>query len=80
MARCMFCESGISVRRINAEKKIRGKIVTLAAAPVYYCEQCKETFFTASTLACFNYIRDLSLDAKSVLFKYEDINARLNKN
>ncbi len=47
--RCLFCDRTTTVHHINAQKRIKGKIVTLTNAPVYYCAHCKETFLSKET-------------------------------
>ena len=75
--KCMFCGKNTSIHLINAQKKIRGKIITLANAPVYYCESCNETFTSKETQDVFRYIQDRSLDDKCILFNYDDMSKKL---
>ncbi|HOA54258.1 MAG: YgiT-type zinc finger protein [Acetivibrionales bacterium] len=75
--RCLFCDRTTTVHHINAQKRIKGKIVTLTNAPVYYCAHCKETFLSKETQDVFRYIQDRSLDAKRILFNFEDMVKRL---
>jgi YgiT-type zinc finger domain-containing protein len=75
--KCMFCSKETTLHSINAQKKIRGKIVTISNAPVYYCEDCKETFMAKETQDVFRYIQDRNLEEKRILFDYQDISKKL---
>lgn len=75
--KCMFCGKNTSIHTINAQKKIKGKIVTLTNAPVYYCADCKETFLSKETQDVFRYIQDRSLEEKYILFNFEDMSKKL---
>lgn len=75
--KCMFCGKNTSKHTINAQKKIKGKIVTLTNAPVYYCADCKETFLSKETQDVFRYIQDRSLEEKYILFNFEDMSKKL---
>ncbi len=75
--KCMFCSRTTSIHIINAQKKIRGKIITLKNAPVYYCEQCQETFTSKEVQDVFRYIQDRNMDEQYVLFNYEEISKKL---
>ncbi len=75
--RCLFCGKNTTLHNINAQKKMRGKVITLTNAPVYYCSECKETFMSKEAQDIFRYIQDRSLDAKSILFSYEDMIKKL---
>ncbi len=75
--KCMFCGKNTTIHTINAQKKIRGKIVTLTNAPVYYCSSCKETFLSKETQDVFRYIQDRSLEEKYILFNYEEMSKKL---
>jgi YgiT-type zinc finger domain-containing protein len=71
--KCLFCSKNTTIHIINAQKRIRGKIVTLTNAPVYYCDQCKETFQSKEVTDVFRYIQDRSLEEKNLLFNYDDL-------
>lgn len=75
--KCMFCGRTTSIQIINAQKKIKGKIITMKNAPVYYCEQCKETFTSKEVQDVFRYIQDRNLDEQYILFNYEDMSKKL---
>lgn len=75
--KCMFCSRTTSVHIINAQKKIKGKVITLTNAPVYYCEQCKETFTSKEVQDVFRYIQDRNLDDKNILFNYEEMSRKI---
>lgn len=71
--KCMFCGSITSIHNINAQKKIKGKIITLSNSPVYYCDRCKETFTSKEVQDVFRYIQDRGLEEKNILFNYDDM-------
>ena len=75
--KCLFCGKQTTIHNINAQKKIRGKIITLAGAPVYYCQPCNETFQSKETQDVFRYISDRNLDEKLILFNYEDMSKKI---
>lgn len=75
--KCLFCNKTTSVQIINAQKKIKGKIITLKNAPVYYCEQCNETFMSKEVQDVFRYIQDRNLNEQYILFNYEDMSHKL---
>lgn len=75
--KCMFCSKVTTLYNINAQKKIRGKVVTISNAPVYYCEACKETFMAKETQDVFRYIQDRNLEEKRILFDFEDMLKKL---
>ena len=75
--KCMFCSKETTLHTINAQKKIRGKTVTISNAPVYYCEDCKETFMAKETQDVFRYIQDRNLEEKCILFEFQDISKKL---
>lgn len=75
--KCMFCGKNTTLHCINAKKSIRGKVITLTNAPVYYCDSCKETFLSKETQDVFMYIQDRSLDAKYILFNFEEMVKKL---
>ncbi|NJD01871.1 MAG: YgiT-type zinc finger protein [Ruminiclostridium sp.] len=76
--KCLFCGKPTTLHNINVQKKIRGKVITLSNAPVYYCQPCKETFQAKETQDVFRYIYDNNLDEKLILFNYDDISQKLN--
>ncbi len=75
--KCMFCGKETTFHSINAQKKIRGKIITVSNAPVYYCQDCKETFMAKETQDAFRYIQDRSLEEKRLLFDFQEISRKL---
>jgi YgiT-type zinc finger domain-containing protein len=75
--KCMFCSKETTLHSINAQKKIRGKLVTLSNAPVYYCRDCKETFLAKETQDIFRYIQDRNLEEKYILFDFREISKKL---
>lgn len=75
--RCLFCNQNTTIHFISAQKKIKGKVITLTNAPVYYCSQCKETFLSKETQDVFRYIQDRSLDEKCILFNYDDMSKKI---
>lgn len=75
--KCLFCGRTTSVHIINAQKKIKGKIITLTNAPVYYCDQCKETFTSKEVQDVFRYIQDRNLDEQYILFNYEEMSRKI---
>lgn len=75
--KCLFCNRTTSIQIINSQKKIKGKIITLTNAPVYYCEQCKETFTSKEVQDVFRYIQDRNLDDQYILFNYEEMSKKL---
>ena len=77
MIKCLFCSRATTLHNINAQKKIRGKIVTVTNAPVYYCQECKETFLAKETQDVFRYVQDRNLEEKRILFDYEEIARKL---
>lgn len=77
IVKCMFCGKTTSIQIINAQKKVKGKIITLKNAPVYYCDQCKEVFTSKEVQDVFRYIQDRNLDEQYILFNYEDMSKKL---
>jgi YgiT-type zinc finger domain-containing protein len=75
--KCMFCGKSTSIHIINAQKKIKGKIITLTNAPVYYCDSCHETFVSKEVQDVFRYIQDRKLEDRSILFNYEEMSKKL---
>ncbi|HEX3029954.1 MAG TPA: YgiT-type zinc finger protein [Clostridia bacterium] len=79
LIKCLFCGKPTTLHKINAQKRIKGKIITLAGAPVYYCAPCKETFLSKETQDVFRYIQDRSLEEKGILYQFDDIMVRIKK-
>jgi YgiT-type zinc finger domain-containing protein len=77
--KCIFCHKETTIHSINAQKKINGKVVTITSAPVYYCKDCDETFLSKEAQDVFTYIKDRNLDAKSILFNFEEISKKVYK-
>ena len=77
LIKCLFCGKPTTIHKINAQKKINSKIVTLKNAPVYYCNDCDETFLSKEAQDVFSYIRDRSLDAKTILYEFDDMIKRI---
>jgi len=75
--KCLFCSKNTTIHYINAQKRIRGKIITLTNAPVYYCDNCKETFTSKEVQSVFRYIQDRSLDEKCILFNFDDMSKKI---
>lgn len=75
--KCIFCGRQTTIHRINAQRKISGKIVTLSNAPVYYCAPCKETFFPKETQDVFKLIQERNLQDKTILFQYDDMKKKV---
>ncbi|NMA33471.1 MAG: YgiT-type zinc finger protein [Clostridiaceae bacterium] len=75
--RCMFCDGNTTIHNINAQKRVRGKMITVTNAPVYYCDNCNETFLSKETQSVFRYIQDRRLDEKRILFNFDDMVNRL---
>ena len=75
--KCLFCSKPTTLHNINVQKKIKGKVITLTGAPVYYCQPCNETFQAKETQEVFRYISDLGLDEKLILFNYDDMSKKL---
>ena len=71
--KCLFCGKNTVIHNINAQKKIKGKIITLSNAPVYYCDTCKETFTSKEVQDVFRYIQDRGLEEKGLLFNFDDM-------
>lgn len=71
--KCLFCGKPTTIHQINAQKKINGKVVTLSNAPVYYCKPCDETYLSKEAQDVFSYIRDRNLDAKSIIYNFDDM-------
>ena len=75
--RCLFCSKATSFHKINAQKKINGKIITVTNSPVYYCADCKETFLSKEAQGVFDYVRDRGLGEKGLLFNFEDLTKKV---
>jgi YgiT-type zinc finger domain-containing protein len=75
--KCLFCEQKTTVHYINAQKRIRGKMITVTNAPVYYCDSCDETFMSKEAQDVFRYIQDRNLDARKILFNFDEMVNRL---
>lgn len=73
LIKCLFCGKPTTLHKINVPKKMKGKVVTLTNAPVYFCKPCNETFIAKETQEVFRYIQDRNLDDKLVLFNYDDM-------
>ena len=76
--KCMYCSTLTSSHKINVQKKINSKVVTLTNAPVYYCKPCDETFLASETLNALTYIKNGSLESKRILFEFEEINRKVS--
>lgn len=77
--KCMFCGKTTTIHKINAQKKINGKIVTVTDSPVYYCDKCNETYLSKEAQDVFSYIRDRNMEARTILFNFEDMSKRVYK-
>lgn len=75
--KCLFCSKSTTIHMINAQKKIKGKIVTITNAPVYYCDKCQETFQSKEVQDIFRFIQDRSLEEKNLLFNYDDMSKKI---
>lgn len=75
--KCLFCGKSTTIHKISAQKKIRGKVVTLTNAPVYYCDQCKETFQSKEVQDVFRYVQDRSLEEKNLLYNFDDMSKKI---
>ena len=76
--KCLFCSKSTKLYYISAQKRIKGKIITITNAPVYYCDQCRETFQSKELQDAFRYIQDRNLADKSLLFNYDDLSKKIN--
>lgn len=77
LIKCLFCGKTTTLHRINAQKKINGKVITLSNAPVYYCAPCKETFVSKEAQDVFSHVKDKGLENKSILFNFDDLFKKL---
>lgn len=77
--KCLFCGKPTTIHKISVQKKINGKVVTLTNAPVYYCKPCDETFLAKETQDVLGYVRDRNLDARSILFNFDDLTKKMDK-
>jgi YgiT-type zinc finger domain-containing protein len=75
--KCLFCGKPTTIHKINAQKKINGKVVTVTNAPVYYCAPCEETFLAKETQDVFTYVKDRGLENKSIIFNYDDMQKKI---
>ncbi len=75
--RCLYCGKDTTIHKINAQKRIKGKVVTIKNAPVYYCAPCNETFLSKETQDVFRYIQERNLEDRSVLYDYDDMARRI---
>ena len=75
--KCLFCGKPTTIHKINAQKKINGKVVTLTNAPVYFCADCKETFLPKETQDVFTYIKERNLDNKLILFSFDELSRKI---
>ncbi len=73
LIKCLFCGKKTTLHRINAQRKINDKVVTLTNAPVYYCAPCKETFISKEAQDTFNSIRDKGLENKGIMYNFDDM-------
>lgn len=71
--KCLFCGKPTTFHRINAQKKLNGKVITLSEAPVFYYKDCDETFISKEAQDVFSYIKDKNLDSKKVLFNFDEM-------
>ncbi len=77
LIKCLYCGKVTTLHNINVPKRIRGKIITLTGAPVYFCQPCNETFLTKETQDVFRYIQDNNLDEKLIMFSFETMNKKI---
>ena len=75
--KCMFCGKPTTIHKINAQKKVKGRVLTLTNAPVYYCAECKETFLSKEAQDVFRYIQDRNLDERTMLFNFDDLSKKI---
>ncbi len=73
LIKCLYCGKTTTLHRINAQKKINNKTITLTNAPVYYCASCDETYISKEAQDVFNHIRDEGLDSKRILFDFDNM-------
>ena len=71
--RCIFCGLATTLHKINVQKVIKGKIITLRNAPVFYCKKCDETFLAHDTMESYKFIKAKGLADKKILFSFDDI-------
>lgn len=71
--KCLFCSKQTTFHRINAQKKIRNKVVTISNSPVFFCSECKETFLSSEAQEVFSFVRDRGLDAKGIMFNFDQL-------
>ncbi|NTV90327.1 MAG: YgiT-type zinc finger protein [Clostridiales bacterium] len=80
LIKCIYCGKTTSLHYINVQKKVKGKIITLTGAPVYFCQPCNETFLTKETQEVFRYIQDNNLDEKLIMYNFESMVKKLPSN
>ena len=78
--KCIYCSKLTTAHKINVQKKINQKVVTLTNAPVYYCKPCDETFLASDTIEALAYIKNGNLESKNILFDFETIHRRVLAN
>ncbi|MCX7745521.1 MAG: YgiT-type zinc finger protein [Clostridia bacterium] len=78
LIKCLFCGKVTKIHKINVQKTINSKTVTLANAPVYYCEVCKETFYPKEVQDSFRYIKDRGLETKGILYNFDDMSKKVS--
>jgi YgiT-type zinc finger domain-containing protein len=71
--RCIFCSTKTTLHNINVQKVIRGKVITISNAPVFYCKECDETFLAHDTMEAYKFIKASGLDNKKILFSFDEI-------
>ncbi len=74
---CLFCGKKTVIQIINATKRIKGKVITVTNAPVYYCNTCNETFTSKEVQDVFRYIQDRNMDEGCILFNYDDMSTKI---
>jgi YgiT-type zinc finger domain-containing protein len=76
---CLYCKGKTTAHRINVQKKVNTRVITIKNAPVYFCKPCNETFLAKETLSVMAYIRDKGLDAKLLLFDFDELVGKISK-
>ena len=71
--KCLFCSRLTTLDKININKKVNGKTITLTNAPVYYCAICKETFISKEAQDVLTEIRERRLGEKKILFNFDEM-------
>jgi len=77
--KCLFCGKATSLHTIKAKKKINDKLVTITNAPIYYCQECRETFLSKETQDVISYIRDNHLERRAIIFDFPQLHRELCK-